>query len=239
VKKKELIQKIEQLIDSMNDLQRLLEIEQQENKELKQEIENLKIKLQKEKNKAPEIITVTKEKTNDNKGFVVMKVDDKTDEEIYRDAAAQVPDAEETPDVPTETEEETTEESLENVDSESVNDEEGNESVSNTEEETPETTAETGYASTDHKITEEALKLGAVAIGTIVQESIRYTAVISSSGSENKKELLSLIMGKGEMAKAEIFSIAQSESSEDIKRELIESTVKETVDYFKSVAAQI
>ena len=85
------------------------------------------------------------------------------------------------------------------------------------------------------KITEYA----ALAIGSIVKESVNYVDLISSSSSPDKKELLNLIMGKGEVAKSEIFSISEGDSPESIKRELIDTKLNETVDYFKSVAGQI
>lgn len=88
-------------------------------------------------------------------------------------------------------------------------------------------------------LADETMEYGSVAIGKVVQESIKYANIISSSDSDSKKELLNLIMGKGEVAKAEIFSIAESDTSADIKRELMDSQVAETVDYFKSVAGQI
>ena len=85
------------------------------------------------------------------------------------------------------------------------------------------------------KITEYA----ALAIGSIVKESVTYVDLISSSSSPDKKELLNLIMGKGEVAKSEIFSIAEGDAPEATKRELIDTKLNETVDYFKSVAGQI
>lgn len=88
-------------------------------------------------------------------------------------------------------------------------------------------------------LSDENMEYGSIAIGTIVQESIKYANIISASDSSSKKELLNLIMGKGEVAKAEIFSIVESDSPADVKRELMDSQVSEAVDYFKSVAGQI
>ncbi len=88
-------------------------------------------------------------------------------------------------------------------------------------------------------LADEAMEYGSIAIGKVVQESIKYANIISSSGSDSMKELLNLIMGRGEVAKAEIFSIAEGDSPINIKRELMDRQVLETVDYFKSVAGQI
>ena len=84
-----------------------------------------------------------------------------------------------------------------------------------------------------------ALEYGAVAIGRVVQESVKYANLISESNSENKKELLNLIMGKAEIAKTDIFSIAEGDAESDTKQELITAVLDETIDYFKSVAGQI
>ncbi len=86
-------------------------------------------------------------------------------------------------------------------------------------------------------LSDSIAEYGSVAIGKIVQESIKYSGAVSASN--NKKELLNLIMGKGEIAKNEIYTIAQCDSSDEIKRELIDAQVNEALDYFKSVAGQI
>ena len=78
-----------------------------------------------------------------------------------------------------------------------------------------------------------------MAIGKIVCESVKATRIISASDSENKKELLNLIMGKGEIAKNEIFNVTESDVSAEAKQELIDAQVAEAIDYFKSVAEQL
>ena len=86
-------------------------------------------------------------------------------------------------------------------------------------------------------LTDNIVDYGSVAIGKIVQESIKYSGVVSASN--NKKELLNLIMGKGEITKNEIYTITQCDSADNIKRELIDAQVDEALDYFKSVAGQV
>lgn len=86
-------------------------------------------------------------------------------------------------------------------------------------------------------LADTVMEYGSVAIGKIVQESIKYSGIVSAS--DNKKELLNLIMGKGEIAKNEIYTITQCDSSEETKRELIDAQLNETLDYFKSIAGQI
>ena len=83
------------------------------------------------------------------------------------------------------------------------------------------------------------IEYGAVAIGRVVQESVKYANLISESNSENKKELLNLIMGKAEITKAEIFSITDGELAFDVQKELIDSQCDEAIDYFKSAYGQI
>ena len=83
------------------------------------------------------------------------------------------------------------------------------------------------------------MEYAAVAIGKVVQESIKYANLISTSTSPNKKEVLNLIMGKAEVAKAEIFAITEGLLSDENKKELIDAQCAEALDYFKSAYAQI
>lgn len=83
------------------------------------------------------------------------------------------------------------------------------------------------------------VEYAAVAIGKVVQESIKYANLISTSTSPNKKEVLNLIMGKAEVAKAEIFAITEGLLSDENKKELIDAQCAEALDYFKSAYAQI
>ena len=84
-----------------------------------------------------------------------------------------------------------------------------------------------------------AMEYGSCVIGKIVVESARYADQVSTSSAENKMELLNLIMGKAEVAKAEVFAIATSLASEETKRELADAQFSEALDYFKSVVGQI
>ena len=86
---------------------------------------------------------------------------------------------------------------------------------------------------------DSVVEYAAVAIGKVVQESIKYANLISTSTSPNKKEVLNLIMGKAEVAKAEIFVITEGLLSDENKKELIDAQCAEALDYFKSAYAQI
>ncbi len=83
------------------------------------------------------------------------------------------------------------------------------------------------------------LEYGSVAIGRVVQESIKYANLISASVGENKKEVLNLIMGKAEVVKAEIFTITDGELTDEVKKELIDTQLNEAIDYFKSAYGQL
>ena len=86
---------------------------------------------------------------------------------------------------------------------------------------------------------ENVLDYGSVAIGKVVQESIKYANLISESNFQNKKELLNLIMGKAEVTKSEIFSITESDVAFSLQKELIDAQCDEATDYFKSAYGQI
>ncbi|MBO5852455.1 MAG: hypothetical protein J6Q74_01435 [Clostridia bacterium] len=86
---------------------------------------------------------------------------------------------------------------------------------------------------------ENVLDYGSIAIGKVVQESIKYANLISESSFQNKKELLNLIMGKAEVTKSEIFSITESDVAFTLQKELIDAQCDEAIDYFKSAYGQI
>lgn len=86
---------------------------------------------------------------------------------------------------------------------------------------------------------DDMMEYGSVAIGRVVQESIKYANLISASNGENKKEVLNLIMGKAEVVKAEIFTITDGELSDEVKKELIDTQLNEAIDYFKSAYGQL
>ncbi len=175
MKKKELMKKLEQLINTADSLYRQLELTKKENEELKAEIENLKLKsCDKPKAVNP----------NFEGGFTV--------------STEEVAIVEEAP----------AEEKTEQADKTVV-------------------------------LSDDVMEYGSRIIGKIIVESARYAEQISASVTENKKELLNLIMGRAEVAKAEIYSAATSETSADAKKALIDAELSDATDYFKSVAGQI
>ena len=101
------------------------------------------------------------------------------------------------------------------------------------EEETPEIKVNTV------ELQDSTMEYAAVAIGRVVQESIKYANLITASTSNDKKEVLNLIMGKAEVVKAEIFAITEGQLTEENKKELIDAQCAEALDYFKSAYAQI
>ncbi len=212
VKKRELVEKLSQLIDSMNHLQQQLSLLQKENDELRAELEELRSK--------------------------PVKIE--TAEEVPMSASIETKTQTETePKGFTVKEIDTAElEEPQLIQCKSIS-EPVQEAQPQTEYKKEEAACKPPINTEPVVLSDENMEYGSIAIGTIVQESIKYANIISSSDSSSKKELLNLIMGKGEVAKAEIFSIVESDSSADVKRELMDSQVSEAVDYFKSVAGQI
>ena len=86
---------------------------------------------------------------------------------------------------------------------------------------------------------DDAMEYGAEIIGKIVVESARYSDMVNDKPSENNKDLINLIMGKTEICKAEILTIATRELDYNTKRDLMDSQLNDAIDYFKSVLAQI
>ena len=182
--KKQLMQKLGELVDTVNSLNRQMNLLQKENEELKTEIEILKARPASEAEEA--------QLQEDNTGFT-----------INTNLDAPVPP-------PAETVEEKVIE--------------------------PETSVPTPKSVI---LPDISMEYGSHMIGKIVVEAARYAERISASSAENKKELLNLIMGKAEVAKAEVFAVVSSSADEEIKKELCEAHFNEALDYFKSVAGQI
>lgn len=82
------------------------------------------------------------------------------------------------------------------------------------------------------------IEYGSKIIGDIILKSTESVNALMSSNKENVKELINLIMGKTEVAKAEILDIISSDSSFECKTALMDSQAVETKEYFKSVLYQ-
>ncbi len=82
-------------------------------------------------------------------------------------------------------------------------------------------------------------KYGAAVIGKTVVQSARYcTSLTSAEANEDTKELVNLILGRAEVAKAEILKIISSDATEQEKLDSIDKQFDLANDYFKSVMAQ-
>lgn len=111
--------------------------------------------------------------------------------------------------------------------------------VVNTKETLPEESETEGTPAQPVVLKDTIMEYGSRIIGKIIVESAKAANAISATESQNKKELVNLIMGKAEVAKAEIFNISTSENTFENKKEKIDAQLEEATDYFKSVAAQI
>lgn len=76
-------------------------------------------------------------------------------------------------------------------------------------------------------------------IGKLVLESASGSSALTAGGSTEHRELVNLLLGKTEVAKAEILSIVSETGSFDEKKAKIDAVRDETIDYFSSVLAQI
>ena len=85
----------------------------------------------------------------------------------------------------------------------------------------------------------EDMSYGASTIGKIVVSAAKYCNRIASQGNgDNIKELVNLILGRTEVAKADILNIISSDNSLEEKKELIEKERIYAEDYFCSVLGQ-
>ncbi len=75
-------------------------------------------------------------------------------------------------------------------------------------------------------------------IGNIVIKAAGFINQLTESSKENKKELINLILGRTEIAKAEILNVISSEVTFEAKKELLDTQYNEAVEYFKSIMEQ-
>lgn len=75
-------------------------------------------------------------------------------------------------------------------------------------------------------------------IGNIVIKAAGFINELTVSAKDNKKELINLILGRTEIAKAEILNAVSSDVGLSAKQELIDTQCKDAVEYFKSVIEQ-
>lgn len=83
------------------------------------------------------------------------------------------------------------------------------------------------------------MEYGATVIGKIVVAAAEHSNKLTVGGDDSNKELLNLILGKTEVAKAEILSVIESEDTFEAKCAKIDQIATATIEYFESVAAQI
>ncbi len=75
-------------------------------------------------------------------------------------------------------------------------------------------------------------------IGNIVIKAAGFINQLTDSDNPNKKELINLILGRTEIAKAEILNIISSDLTDSAKKDLIDSQFNESLEYFKSIMEQ-
>lgn len=82
-------------------------------------------------------------------------------------------------------------------------------------------------------------KYGASAIGKIVVSATKNCNLLANENFANAKELVNLILGRTEVAKAEILKIVSLESDFESKKALIDNEITSAEDYFLSVRGQV
>lgn len=83
------------------------------------------------------------------------------------------------------------------------------------------------------------MEYAAKIIGKIVVSAAEHSNKLTIGGTDTHKELVNLILGKTEMAKAEILSVIETSDPLEVKCEKIDQIASVSKEYFESVAAQI
>lgn len=83
------------------------------------------------------------------------------------------------------------------------------------------------------------VEYGSKVIGQIVVAAAEYSNSLTLGGDSTHKELINLILGKTEIAKAEILSITETADSFEVKCAKMDQIAAVTKEYFQSVVAQI
>ena len=89
-------------------------------------------------------------------------------------------------------------------------------------------------------VLDKSTAIGATIIGKIIVTATQYCNEITNKNTENAKELINLILGRTEVAKAEILKIVENkELDTELAKSLAVDEQNSAEDYFKSVIAQI
>lgn len=86
---------------------------------------------------------------------------------------------------------------------------------------------------------EPGIEYASEIIGKLVIESASGSGELTAGGNTEHRELVNLLLGKTEVAKAEILAVVSEEGDFAEKKEKIDRIAEETRDYFASVLAQI
>ena len=90
----------------------------------------------------------------------------------------------------------------------------------------------------EDKAVNAEFEYAAAVIGKIVVKSAEYSNKLTLGGETKYIELVNLILGRAEVAKAEILSVVSSADEADLKAETIDNIFSQTSEYFESVMAQ-
>lgn len=77
------------------------------------------------------------------------------------------------------------------------------------------------------------------AIGKLVIESANGSNSLTTGGNTEHRELVNLLLGKTEVAKAEILAIVSSDFDFEEKKAKIDAVKDDALDYFGSILAQL
>lgn len=86
---------------------------------------------------------------------------------------------------------------------------------------------------------DSATEYGSEVIGKLVMESAAGSNKLTSGGNTEHMELVNLLLGKTEVAKAQILEIVSMPGDFGDKKDMVDKVAEETLDYFNSILAQL
>lgn len=88
-------------------------------------------------------------------------------------------------------------------------------------------------------VIDDETQYGADIIGKIVVRATECNNILSLNSKADSRTLINLILGKTELAKADVLSVISDDCNFDTKKSKMDTIMNEAFEYFESVMAQV